>query len=85
MLELLVNTLAINEKYPVLNRDSLRILIQMQLSQKQKNFSEFFLALLKSRLNFEHFEKKKMTLTGLVFPKLRTLKTCLDKWQEIPV
>ena len=26
-----------------------------------------------------------MTLTGLVFPKLRTLKTCLDKWQEIPV
>ena len=59
MLELLVNTLAINEKYPVLNRDSLRILIQMQLSQKQKNFSEFFLALLKSRLNFEHFEKKR--------------------------
>ena len=28
------------------------------LSQKQKTFSEFFLAFLKSALNLEHFEKK---------------------------
>ena len=32
--------------------------IQMQLSQKQKTFSEFFCAFLKSSLNFEHFQKK---------------------------
>ena len=32
--------------------------IQMQLSEKQKHSSEFFAAILKSRLNFEHFEKK---------------------------
>ena len=31
----------------------------MQLSQKQKPFSEWFSAYFKSSLNFEHFEKKK--------------------------
>ena len=56
---LLVNTLADDEKYPVLNRDNLTILpIQMQFSKKQKKFSIFFSAFLKLRLNFEHFEKK---------------------------
>ena len=58
ILGLLVNTLAANEKYPVLNRDNLTIPIQMQLSQKQKTFSEFFAAFLKSRLNFKYFLKK---------------------------
>ena len=38
ILGLLVNTLAADEKYPVLNRDNLMILIKMQLSQKQRNF-----------------------------------------------
>ena len=54
-----VNTLAADEKYLVLNRDNLTIPIQMQLSQKQKNFDEFFGAFLKSRLNFEYIEKKR--------------------------
>ena len=31
----------------------------MQLSRKQKAFSQFFAAVLKSNLNFEHFQKKK--------------------------
>ena len=52
ILGLLVNTLASDEKYPVLNRDNLTIRIQMQLSQKQKTFSQFFALFLKSRLNF---------------------------------
>ena len=30
----------------------------MQLSQKQKTFSEFFFAFLQSSLNFEPFQKK---------------------------
>ena len=55
---LLVNTLAADEKYPVLNRDNLTIPIQMQLSQKQKTFSEFFASFFKSRVNFEHFDKE---------------------------
>ena len=58
VLGLLVNTLATDEKYPVLNRDNLTIPIQMQLSQKQKTFSQFFAAFLKSTLNFKHFESK---------------------------
>ena len=58
ILGLLVNTLAADEKYPVLNRDNLTIPIQMQLSQKQKKFSDFFAPFLNSNLNFERFEKK---------------------------
>ena len=46
----------------------------MQLSRKQKTFSEFFAAFLKSSLNFEHFQQKKMTLIAEVFPKLPTPK-----------
>ena len=70
--------MAADEKYPVLNRDNLTITIQMQLSQKQKTFSGFFSAFLKSKLNFKHFEKK-MTHIAFVFRKLRTPKTKLDK------
>ena len=50
ILGLLVNTSAADEKYPVLNRDNLTLLIQMQLSQKQKTFSHFFAVSLKSRI-----------------------------------
>ena len=56
ILGLLVNTLATDEKYTVLNRDNLSIPIQIQLSEKQKNFSQHFAAFWKSLLNFEHFE-----------------------------
>ena len=55
---LLVNTLATDEKYPVVNRDNLTIPIQMQLSQKQNTFSELPPAFLKLNLNYEYFEKK---------------------------
>ena len=58
ILGLLVNTLAANEKYPVLNRDNLTIPIQMLLSQKQKNFCSIFPAFLKLSLNFKYFEAK---------------------------
>ena len=47
--------------------------IQMQLSQKQKIFSQFFYAVFKSRLNFEHFRKKDDPIAN-VFLKLRTAK-----------
>ena len=58
ILGLLVNTLAADEKYPVLNRDNLTIPIQMQLSQKNKIFSQLFAAFSKSTLNFKYFERK---------------------------
>ena len=46
------------DKCSLPNRDNLMQPIHMQLSQKLKTFSQFFLAFSKSRLNFEHFQKK---------------------------
>ena len=71
ILGLLVNTLAADEKHPVLTRDNLTVPIQMQLSPKQKKFSHFFATFSKSRINFKYFVKK-MTLKDFVFPKLLT-------------
>ena len=57
-LRLVANTLTGNDKHYLLNRGNLTQPIQMQLSQKQKTFSEFFFAFLKSILNFKHLPKK---------------------------
>ena len=46
------------DKCSLPNRNNLMTPIHMQLSKKVKTFSEFFLAFSKSRLNFEHFQKK---------------------------
>ena len=46
------------DKYSLLNRDNLKQPIPTQLSQKQKAFSQFFLAFSKSTLTIEHFPKK---------------------------
>ena len=53
-----VNTLTADDKYSLLNRDNLTQQNPTQLSQKQKAFSEFFLAFSKYTLNFEEFEKR---------------------------
>ena len=58
LLRLFLNTFTADEKYSVLYREHLTHPIHMQLSQKQKPFSEFFSTFLKSRLNFEHIQKK---------------------------
>ena len=52
-----VNTLTVNDKHYMLNRDNLTQPIQKPLPQKQKTFSEFFLTFLKSILNFKHLPK----------------------------
>ena len=53
-----VNTLTADDKYSLLNRDNLTQQNRTQLSQKQKTFSQFFLAFSKYTLNFEDFEKR---------------------------
>ena len=53
-----VNTFTVDEKHYLLTRDNLTQTIQIELSQKQKNFFEFFHAFLKSILNFKHLPKK---------------------------
>ena len=50
--------MTVDDKHYLLNRDNLTQPIQIQLSQKQKIFSEFFFAFLKSILNFKHLPKK---------------------------
>ena len=79
------NTLSAVGMYSVLNRDNLTQSIQMQLSRKQKTFSEFFSAFLKASLNFNIFKEKKMTLIADIFPKLRTTKSLVRSILKKPV
>ena len=67
---LFFNTLTVDDKHYLLNRDNLTQPIQMQLSKKEKTFSEFFFAFLKSILNYKHLPKKQMTLIADVFPEI---------------
>ena len=79
------NTLSADGKYSLLNRDNLTQPIQMQLSRKQKTFSEFFSAFLKSSLNFEHFPKKRWLSWLQHFRNYGLRKTCLHQCQKSPV
>ena len=58
ILRLFLNTLTVNDKHYLLNRDNLTQQIEMELSEKQKIFSKFLFAVLKSILNFKNFPKK---------------------------
>ena len=58
ILSLFVNTLTDDDKYSLLYRDNLTQQIQILLSQKPKTFSQLSSEILKSTLNFEHFQKK---------------------------
>ena len=57
IVKLFVNALTAVDKHYLLNRGNLTQPIGMQLSQKQKFFSEFIFAFLKSLLIFSHFQK----------------------------
>ena len=48
ILGIFVNTLTPDGKYPVPGSENLQLPIQMQLSEKQKTFSEFFVPFLES-------------------------------------
>ena len=58
ILRLFVNTLTVDDKHYMLNRENLTRPIQIQLSQKQKTFSGFRFAFSKAILNFKHLPKK---------------------------
>ena len=58
ILRLFGNTLTVDEKHYLLSRDNLTERIQMQLSKKQKTFSEISLPFLNSFSNFKHLSKK---------------------------
>ena len=71
-----LKTWTANDKYSLISKDKWMETIQMHLSQKQNNFSEFLSAFFESALNFENFQKK-MTLIAYVFPNLPTTKDVL--------
>ena len=58
ILGVFLNTLTADGKYPVQGCENLQLPIQMQLSEKQKSFSEFFVPFLQSTSIFTRFEKK---------------------------
>ena len=72
-----VDTLPADSKYPIEHYKDLRLPIQMQLSEKQKRFSEFFFFFFFISgiyIKFQTFWKKKIMLIANVFPKLQTVK-----------
>ena len=58
ILWVLVNPSTLDGKYPVQDCENLQLPIQMQLSEKRKTFSEFFVSFHESTSNFKHFDKK---------------------------
>ena len=58
ILGLFLNTLTVDDKHYMLNRDNLTQPIQLQLSQKQKTVSRGIFAFLKSILNYKHMPKE---------------------------
>ena len=52
VLELFVITLTADGKSSLLNRDNLLTLLQMQLSQKQKRFSQYFFVVFEISIEF---------------------------------
>ena len=58
ILRLFVNILSAVDKSLLPNREYLMQRIQMQLSQNQKTFPQFLSSFSRSRLNFEHFQKR---------------------------
>ena len=59
MLRLFPNTLIVDNKHYLLNKDNLKQPIQMQLYQKQKTFSELFFCIFKIYIKLETFAKKR--------------------------
>ena len=58
ILRVFVDTLTVNDKYLVQLCKNLQLQLQMQLSEKPKKFSEFFVPFMQSISNCKHFEPK---------------------------
>ena len=74
---LLVNTLVADDKYSFCNGEYHPRPIEMQLSKKQKTFSEVFLKVWSLR-QILNISKKKMTLIADVFRKLESAKNVVS-------
>ena len=76
VLKLFVNALTARDKYSLRDRHNLTQPIQMQLSEKEKNLSPFFLHFWNLHEILNIFQKKKTPIAD-EFPKLWTPKNVL--------
>ena len=58
ILGIFLKTLSAGGQYPIEDWENFALPIQMQLSEKGKHFSQFFLWFLESTSNFKYFEEK---------------------------
>ena len=72
-----VNRLTADGNYPVQDCENFQLPIQMQLSEKRKTFSQFFVLFSKPNSILNIF-KKRMILIANAFPKLQTVKILLS-------
>ena len=70
-------TLTLDDEYFRHIRKNLLLPLPMQKSEKPKILCCYFIASLKSTLNFDYFQKKKKNAHSLSFLKLLTLKNVL--------
>ena len=81
---LLSNTLSAKSRYSLLNTVNLTQPFQKHLSPKQKIFSHFLAAFLKSSLNFEYFLKKDDPHSWCISEITDSAKTRLDQCLKSP-
>ena len=84
MLGLFVNTLTAEYTYSGRNMQTLTQQVQTPLSLKQKTFSGFFIAFLKSRWNGEHFQKKGESSSLGISESIDSKRGCyLSAWKPL--
>ena len=79
ILRLFVNTLTVHDKHYLLNKDNLTQPIQIQLSEKQKTFPQFFFSIFKIYIRFCRYLKKGLPSYLMYFRNSGLRKTLLDK------
>ena len=73
--------MTVNDKRYLLNRDNLPQPIQMQVSEQQNTFSQFFFCIFKMYINFKHL-RKKMTLVADVFLEITVPKNMVRQMSK---
>ena len=79
------NTMSADGKYSLFNGDNLTQPFQMQLSRKEKTFSNFFCWLFEIWFKFWTFLKKRWPSLLMYFRKYGPRKTLLDQCRKTPV
>ena len=78
ILTLFLNTLTVDEKHYLLNRDNLTQPIQMQLYKKQKSFAEFFFFHFSNLYYILTIRQKRMTLIDDGFTEILSPKNMVS-------